>query len=220
MNGPHDLGGRHGFGPIAPEADEPLFHAPWERRALALTLAAGAMGHWSIDESRAAREDRHPADYYGSSYYEIWTKGLETLLLRHGLISYRELRAGRPLDLTVPPNRVLKADAVAPALAKGSPANRDPEGSTPAFTPGDRIRTLNLQPRHHIRLPAYAREKTGIIERVQGFHVFADASAKGDDHVAHWLYTVVFDAFTLWGGDASPDDTVSIDAWEPYLEHA
>ena len=115
MNGPHDLGGRHGFGPIAPEADEPLFHAPWARRALALTLAAGAMGHWSIDESRAAREDRHPADYYGSSYYEIWTKGLETLLLRHGLISYRELRAGRPLDLTVPPNRVLNADAVAEA---------------------------------------------------------------------------------------------------------
>src|SRR5699024_6709070 len=50
MNGPQDLGGRHGFGPVAPEKDEPIFHAPWERRALAVTLAAGAMGHWSLDE--------------------------------------------------------------------------------------------------------------------------------------------------------------------------
>ena len=57
MNGPHDLGGRDGFGPIAPEQDEPLFHGDWEKRAMAVTLAAGAMGHWTIDESRHARED-------------------------------------------------------------------------------------------------------------------------------------------------------------------
>ena len=76
MNGPQDLGGQMGFGPVAPEADEPVFHADWERRALALTLAAGAMGHWSIDESRHARESLHPAVYYTSSYYAIWIKAL------------------------------------------------------------------------------------------------------------------------------------------------
>jgi hypothetical protein len=27
MNGVHDLGGIHGFGPVEREADEPLFHA-------------------------------------------------------------------------------------------------------------------------------------------------------------------------------------------------
>ncbi|TIX54528.1 MAG: nitrile hydratase subunit beta, partial [Mesorhizobium sp.] len=27
MNGPQDLGGQMGFGPVAPETDEPYFHA-------------------------------------------------------------------------------------------------------------------------------------------------------------------------------------------------
>lgn len=218
MNGPHDLGGRHGFGAIEPEGDEPLFHAPWERRALALTLAAGATGHWSIDESRAAREDRHPLDYYGSSYYEIWIKALERLLLRHGLVSERELRECRAIDRTAAPKRVLKAEDVAGALARGSPATRDPGDSRPAFTPGERVRTRNLQPRRHIRLPGYARDKVGTVEKVQGFHVFPDRSAQGDETAAHWLYTVTFDAVTLWGPGASAADIVSIDAWEPYLE--
>ena len=46
MNGPHDLGGQMGFGPVAPEKNEPLFHAEWEKRALGLTLCCGAFGAW------------------------------------------------------------------------------------------------------------------------------------------------------------------------------
>ncbi|MDX1400357.1 MAG: nitrile hydratase subunit beta, partial [Kiloniellales bacterium] len=49
MNGPHDLGGLHGLGPVAPERNEPLFHQAWERRVFALTLAMGARGDWTID---------------------------------------------------------------------------------------------------------------------------------------------------------------------------
>jgi hypothetical protein len=64
MNGPHDLGGQMGFGPVAPETDEPVFHADWERRALGVTLASGTLGAWTIDESRHARESLHPATYY------------------------------------------------------------------------------------------------------------------------------------------------------------
>lgn len=37
MNGPQDLGGQMGFGPVAPEPNEPLFHADWEKRALGVT---------------------------------------------------------------------------------------------------------------------------------------------------------------------------------------
>ena len=95
MNGPQDLGGQMGFGPVAPEKDEPVFHAEWEKRALGLTLCAGAMGHWNIDESRHARENRHPADYFSSSYYEIWIKGLEVLLERHGFVTARRSRRGQ-----------------------------------------------------------------------------------------------------------------------------
>ena len=30
MDGVHDVGGMHGFGPVEREADEPTFHARWE----------------------------------------------------------------------------------------------------------------------------------------------------------------------------------------------
>ena len=126
MNGAQDLGGAMGFGPIDPEPNEPPFHAGWERRALAVTLAMGATGTWTIDESRHARESLHPADYLASSYYEIWIKGLERLLARHGLVEGRELQAGRALAPAVPVKRVLKAAEVAPALARGSRADCPP----------------------------------------------------------------------------------------------
>ena len=84
MNGPHDLGGQMGFGPVSPEVDEPYFHAEWEKRALGLTLSGGALGAWTIDESRHARENIPPAAYLSASYYEIWIRALEVLLERHG----------------------------------------------------------------------------------------------------------------------------------------
>ncbi|NMM43057.1 nitrile hydratase subunit beta [Rhodospirillaceae bacterium KN72] len=219
MNGPQDLGGRDGFGPVAPEQDEPLFHADWEKRAMAVTLAAGAMGHWTLDESRHAREDRDPVEYLSSSYYKIWIMALERLLIRHGLVTQDELAAGKPLHETAPPNRVLKADMVAAALAKGGPVDRDPGDRKPAFAVGDRVRTRNLQPTGHVRLPSYARDKVGTVEAVQGYHAFPDKSALGDRSAAEWIYTVTFDAKTLWGDRGRDGDAVSIDAWEPYLDH-
>jgi nitrile hydratase len=50
-----DLGGMMGFGPVRPEPEDERFHADWERRALALTLAAALPGGWTIDASRSAR---------------------------------------------------------------------------------------------------------------------------------------------------------------------
>lgn len=91
MNGAHDLGGMHGFGAIEREADEPVFHAPWERRAFALTLAAGFLGVWNIDMARFARERTDPADYLRSSYYEKWLLGLQRLLVENGLLSEAEI---------------------------------------------------------------------------------------------------------------------------------
>jgi hypothetical protein len=51
-----DLGGSEGCGPVIPEPEDERFHAAWEPRALALTLAMGATGAWNIDMSRSARE--------------------------------------------------------------------------------------------------------------------------------------------------------------------
>jgi Nitrile hydratase beta subunit, N-terminal len=57
MNGAHDMGGVHGFGAVLPEADEPAFHANWEWRVHALTLAMGASGEWTLDAFRFACEN-------------------------------------------------------------------------------------------------------------------------------------------------------------------
>src|SRR5262245_6669722 len=95
MNGGHDLGGMHGFGPIDAEPEpEPVFHADWEKRVFGLSRAAGALGFWSIDRSRFARERQHPGDYLRHSYYENWLIGLERLLLEAGLVTAEELAFG------------------------------------------------------------------------------------------------------------------------------
>ncbi|MCF3640559.1 nitrile hydratase subunit beta [Rhizobium sp. TRM95111] len=217
MNGPHDLGGLHGLGPVAPEPDEPYFHANWEKRALGITLSCGAFGAWTIDESRHARENIPPATYLAASYYEIWTRALETLLVRHGFVTQDELAAGRSLGPGAVPKRVLKADMVAGVLAKGGPCDR-PLEAAPAFAVGDRVRTRNVNPPAHTRLPRYARARTGIVEAVQGAFVFPDDNAHGRGENPQWVYTVVFDGVEIWGEDATPGLTVSIDAWESYLE--
>ncbi len=93
MNGAHDMGGMDGFGPVEREADEPIFHAEWERRALALTIAMGLHGLWNIDMSRYARENRDPLGYLEDSYYERWLYGLEALLEQNGLVTRDEIEA-------------------------------------------------------------------------------------------------------------------------------
>ncbi|MBN9251277.1 MAG: nitrile hydratase subunit beta [Mesorhizobium sp.] len=219
MNGPQDLGGQMGFGPVAPEKDEPIFHAEWEKRALGVTLATGAFGAWNIDESRHARETLPPAEYYSSSYYQIWIKGLEKLLQRHGFVSAADLAAGKAVDGTAPPKRVLKAADVAATLAKGGPCDRPVE--TPArFKAGDKVRTKNFNPTGHTRLPRYARAKSGVVEAVREGYVFPDTNADHKGENPQWLYTVVFDGPEIWGEGADPTLTVSIDAWESYLEPA
>lgn len=211
MNGPQDLGGQMGFGPVAPEKDEPVFHAEWEKRALGITLAAGAMGAWNIDESRHARESLHPADYYNSSYYEIWIKALEVLLERHGFVTAEELRERRKLVESATPKRTLKAVDVAAVLARGGPCDRAVE--TPArFKAGDRVRTRNFHPREHTRLPRYARGKLGLVEAVRGGFVFPDTNAHGKGENPQWVYTVVFDGREIWGEESDPELTVSVDA--------
>ena len=219
MNGPQDLGGQMGLGPVAPEIDEPVFHADWEKRALGLTLCAGAMGYWNIDEGRHARENRHPVDYLSSSYYEIWTKGLEVLLQRHGFVTARDLAEGRAIDAAPTPKRVLKAADVPAVLARGGPCNR-PVETRARFTAGDRVRTKNFSPGGHTRLPRYARDKQGVVDAVREGFVFPDANAHGKGENPQWVYTVVFDGREIWGEGADPTLTVSIDAWESYLEPA
>jgi nitrile hydratase len=210
-----DLGGKHGYGRVIPEPEGEYFHAPWEPQALALTLAMGATGAWNLDMVRSARETL--PDYAALSYYAIWVKALLRLMIERGLIHEDEIAASRMLHPPRPLSRVLRAEDVATALKKGSPTVR--AATTPArFATGERVRTCGTKIPHHTRLPGYASGKIGRIERLHGAHVFADAHAQGLGEQPQWLYTVVFDGRELWGDDATPGLTVSIDAWEAYLE--
>lgn len=224
MNGVHDMGGQHGHGPVRPEADEPLFHAEWERRALGITLAMGATGQWNIDMSRAAREQIGAARYLGSSYYQIWLAGLERLMLERGLVDECELRSGCAAMPGKHVARVLRAENVSTALARGSPTAR--ASTIPArFAIGQRVRARNHQPSGHTRLPGYVRGHVGTVVLVHGTHIFADRHAvaradDGFDEAPSWLYTVVFAGEDLWGAHGEAGTEVSVDAWEPYLETA
>jgi nitrile hydratase len=215
MNGAHDMGGDQGFGPIEREADEPAFHADWERRAFALTLAMGATGEWNLDMSRFSREDRPPLDYLSRTYYELWEAGLEKLLGERGLVSAAEVEAEHAIDPARPVGRTLAAVEVEPMLMRSGGVKREP--ARPArFAAGDRVRARTMNPRTHTRLPRYVRGHVGVIERVHGAHVVPDVHAVTGDEDPQWLYTVRFSARELWGEDANA--SISVDAWEPYLE--
>ncbi len=220
MNGAHDLGGMMGFGPVDAEPGEPVFHADWESRVLAVTLAMGALGEWSIDVARQARESQPPAQYLISSYYQIWLAGLEKLMAARGLASAGELAsgwAGGPARPTKHPP--LAAANVAKAMTAGSPYER-PAPAPVRFKRGDKVMTKNINPTGHTRLPRYLRHHEGEIIAVHGAHVFPDSNAAGKGEDPQWLYTVKFAASELWGPDADPRDSVTADLWEPYLESA
>lgn len=210
-----DLGGQQGHGPIVPEPEGELFHAPWEPRVLALTLAMGATGAWNIDMSRAARETL--PDYRDLSYYQVWFFALQKLLAACQLVEPDEAAAGRALHPPLPLPRKLLAADVPTVLAKGAPTARP--ATTPArFALGQRVRMFDGVVPHHTRLPGYVRGRQGVIAHVHGAHVFADAHASGRGEQPQWLYTVAFDGAELWAGEQAPGALrVSIDAWEPYM---
>lgn len=217
MNGVHDMGGMDGFGKVEPEANEPVFHAPWEGRVMAMVRALGANGGLNIDAQRFSRESLPPEVYLTSSYYQKWFYALENMMIERGLLGRDEVKAGRSLHESPPLKRGTFTLADVPRVAvRGSFAR---EASAPAiFKPGDRVRTKNINPPTHTRLPRYVRGHAGVVERINGCHVFPDSAAHGLGENPQWLYTVVFDARELWGDDADPTLKVSIEAFEPYLE--
>lgn len=218
MDGVHDMGGMHGFGKVEPEPNEPVFHAPWEGRTYAINRALGFTGIWTIDETRAGIERLPPQVYLGSSYYRKWELRLENLLVEKGLADADELAAGHALRPGKALKRTMKPADVANALSRGSFAR--PAQGPARFKAGDKVRTKNIHPTTHTRLPRYARGKVGVIEANRGCHVYPDTVAIGQGENPQWVYTVLFDGRELWGEACDPSLKVSIEAFEPYLEKA
>jgi nitrile hydratase beta subunit len=222
MNGIHDMGGMHGFGPIL-EKDQPVgpvFHDDWEGhvRALEWLLVSGKV--FNLDAFRYGIERMAPAHYLRASYYERWLNTVEYNLIQAGAITADEIDA-RMAELAgsdhapPPPERVL------PASPPPTPTIPEPLPSAePRFAVGDPVITRNVQPTGHTRLPRYARGKRGVIHMVHGPEIFADTNAHGLGEHPHTVYNVRFDARELWGESAEPNQVVSIDLWESYLEPA
>jgi nitrile hydratase subunit beta len=215
VNGVHDMGGMHGLGPIAPEADEPVFHHDWERRVHALVIASPTRGN--IDAGRHQRELIPGPEYLRMSYYEKWFTALTQMLLQGGAVTPDELASGAPDPAAAKATPRLGPEAVAPTLSRSGSYLRQ-IASAPAFKVGDKVRARNLSPTGHTRLPRYVRGRQGVIERRRGAHVFPDSHAHGGGEDPRPLYTVRFTARELWGPDAAERDSVSLDLWEPYLE--
>ena len=219
MNGIHDLGGMQDMGPIPYASAEPVFHERWEGRAYALTRAAAVWGKWNIDASRFQRELIPPAEYLRMSYYERWFEALQALLLKSHLVSAREIETGQPDPAAPRLTPALRADKVADTLARGAPADREVVAQ-PRFRPGQRVRTRNMHPEGHTRLPRYARGRSGTIVRDHGGFVYPDTNALFEGEQPRHLFSVRFSAAELWGGSAPPGDSVYLDLWESYLEPA
>jgi nitrile hydratase subunit beta len=215
VNGVHDMGGMHGLGAIAPEADEPVFHHDWERRVHALVIASPTRGN--IDAGRHQRELIPGPEYLRMTYYEKWFTALTEMLLQGGAVRPEELASGAPDPAALKATPRLAPEAVGPALSRSGSYLREITGA-PAFKAGDKVRARNLSPTGHTRLPRYVRGRQGVIERCHGAHVFPDSHAHGAGEDSRPLYTVRFTARELWGPDAAERDSVSLDLWEPYLE--
>ncbi|HVA39519.1 MAG TPA: nitrile hydratase subunit beta [Candidatus Binataceae bacterium] len=222
MNGVHDLGGMHGFGPVIREPNEPVFHSEWEKRMFAMTLTAMGRRVCNVDEFRRAIERMPPAGYLATSYYEKWLYAVESLLVEKGVATREEIASGHAAapvsakatgSLDAGGGRVESFDNSAVKL-------RFNKSFKPGFRVGDRVVARNLNPEHHTRLPRYARGKRGVIRYDQGVFVFPDTHAHGQGTKPQHVYTVAFEARELWGADHDQRAQVYVDCWEAYLERA
>jgi nitrile hydratase beta subunit len=207
VDGIHDLGGMEGFGPVEVEADEPVFHFDWERRALGVTFASFALGLSNGGQFRHAIERMDAVHYLGSRYYEHWVTGTATRAVEAGLVDVADLdrRAGGTFPLSRPP------------LVDGPPAVET--AAAARFHIGDQVRVTTTSARGHTRCPRYLRGHSGTVVRVDPAYRLPDVEAHSHDGGApkEPVYCVRFTTAELWGDNAEPA-SVHVDLWESYLQ--
>ena len=221
MDGIHDLGGKHGFGAVNPEANELVFRERWEARVFAMYLQLGG----NLDRSRHAIERIDPISYLADTYYGRWLGGLETRLVEDGVLSQSEITERARVLGARPDDRV----AARPSFTRGhlpdekqSPdrlgtAER-PLETSPRFALDDWVRARITSVEGHTRMPAYARGCIGQVIGLHGGWVFPDRHAHGHGEGAEHLYTVRFATEALWGSGGEEDVELSIDLFESYLD--
>jgi nitrile hydratase beta subunit len=211
VDGIHDLGGMHGFGPVEADVDEPVFHAPWAGRVFGLSLVAGSLG-LTRGSGRPRIEAMAPSEYLEASYYERWAHSLEVGLVAGGSLTTDEIDARAATAGATP----VRSAATSPDMVAlvprflNSPQPTSGEAVEARYAVGDRVTVRRMAPAAHHRCPRYVRGATGTVIRVEGAW-----PAAGEDQ-PEAVYTVGFANADLWGDDAEPGALV-IDLWERYL---
>lgn len=207
MDGAHDMGGKTGFGPVCPEAQEPVFHESWEATTWALlVLAIGKMRAHTPDAYRHSVERMKASWYLTSRYYERMLTGTATLLVEQGVVTVEELerRAGGGFPLSEPASllSVLPVEDSAAAEAR--------------FAPGDSVLVTAVATPGHTRCPAYLRGRRGVVRRVYPLAYYPELRAHSRIKRREHTYAVEFDADDLWP-DGDPRQRVSAELFESYL---
>ncbi|WP_439394992.1 nitrile hydratase subunit beta [Bradyrhizobium sp. PMVTL-01] len=208
MNGPHDLGGKSGFGEVSREANEPAFHHHWEGLAWALNmLAITKLRAYKPDTYRHAVERMTPSWYLAARYYERMLTGVTTLLVEKGTVSLDDLehRAG---------GRVPLSDPVAALQVLQTENSEAPEAR---FSPGDAVRVIAEATPGHTRCPTYVRGKQGVIRLVYPLAYYPELRAHSTVKRREHSYAVEFAATHLWN-EGDPAQTVLVELFESYLE--
>jgi nitrile hydratase subunit beta len=217
MNGIHDMGGMQGMGPIEYEEKEPVFHAPWEGRVLAMTRAVTATGKLK-GGPRPPIESLTAFEYLQMSYYEKWLASLTARVVASGLLTRTEIENGHIAEggaKSVPALSV----ADVPAFMRRIPPMRK-DDVAPRFQIGQHVRARNINPVTHTRLPRYVRGKAGTIEHDRGVAILPDTNLYGLGEKPQHVYSVRFSARELWGDQAAAQDAVYVELWDDYLEPA
>jgi nitrile hydratase beta subunit len=216
MNGVHDLGGLHGFGPIEYEPDEPVFHESWEGRVFGMSLSLAGDDGPNLDAARHRSERLDPVAYFQNGYYGRWLAAVEMMLHEEGLLGVNELETRLAGAAAQSDSKPLPPPRTDPPL-RGLDFIREID-ALPKYHNGQPVRTRNHQPAGHCRLPAYARCRPGTVVRVHEAMVFADTNAHHQGENPEYVYTIEFDGEELWGEVAETRTVVNLDLFESYLE--
>lgn len=221
MDGIHDLGGKHGYGPVVRETDEPAFHERWEAAVFVMVGAARRAGALNCtDRFRHAIERIDPVAYLSQTYYGRWLGGIETLLVEAGIVKTAEVSA-RSVELGAGPDDLIAARPDPHPDPQAEVSNLPTAARNVArpalFVEGDEVVTSIEVKSGHTRLPAYARGKRGRIHRCHAGWVYPDSSAHGLGEDPQHLYTVEFNGTELWGASGDGRLRVYLDLFEPYL---
>jgi len=218
IDGIHDMGGMHGFGPVVEPGSDAVYHEPWEGRTFAMSTLVG-IERIGKGSGRAIREEMEPEHYLRASYYERWLWSTEQRLLRKGTIEPGEvdawverLQAGERVPTRLDPGQAKRDRAAISAM--------QPLGSADEtrFAPGDRVGVVRRRHPGHTRVPRYVRGAEGEVTAIRGTAPLPDIGPYAGP--IEPVYCVSFASEDVFGPSEEPPWTLRLDLSESYLEEA